>query len=166
MAERPPATLNEIADRHHLGTESKGVYLSPTMAWIIVRMEDLSDCMAPVILDRIATLVFSDRGPRDYPEGALATSFLRLVDKAIISHELARREFDASNESRSFATLLRGQGHLETCIGSAHRALLFAERLRARGLVREDGRPLIPRASDYQCFQLTPANESETCETR
>ncbi|MFN2399320.1 MAG: hypothetical protein ABR543_11860 [Gemmatimonadaceae bacterium] len=123
-----------------------------TEARLVVRMEDLSDCASQVSLDRMMALVFSDRGPRSYPEGPLATSFLRLVDKAIIGHELARREFTAWNERRSFAALLRGQGHLETCVSSMHRALTFAERLRSRGLVTEDSQPLIPRARDLPVF--------------
>lgn len=121
-------------------------------ARLTVRMEDLSDCARPSSLDRMVALVFSDRGPRNDPESTLATSFLRLVDKAIISHELARSDFVVWNEQRSFGAFLRGQGHLETCVGSAHRALTFAEQLRSCRLVTEDGHPLIPRARDLTVF--------------
>lgn len=110
-----------------------------------VSMEDLSDCAIPVSVDRMMSLVFSDRGPRSSPEGPLATSLVRLVDMAIISHELARGAFVAWNEEMSPVAFLRGQGHLEACVGSAHRALNFAEKLKSRGLVTADG-PLIPRA--------------------
>ena len=113
-------------------------------------LQDLTDLDDKLVINRALGLVLSGTGPRTQPSAAFANSFVRLTDRSILEHELAREELTSFIDYRSIQSFFRAQGHLETCIESMHRALNFAEALRRIGLKLPDGTALISRAKDSE----------------
>ncbi|HEX9003361.1 MAG TPA: hypothetical protein VGB07_25865 [Blastocatellia bacterium] len=128
------------------------------MAITKVIMENLSDLDQKLILNRMLNFVFGRVGIQTRPAAQLANNFVRLVDRAILEHELAHAEFKLYVERRGLERFIRGQGHLETCIQSFHRSLNYVDALRGLGLRLADGTPLIPRAKDVEVLSTPVRN--------
>jgi hypothetical protein len=113
-------------------------------------LEKLSDLDSKLLINFALGSVFSGIGPRSSPARQLTSNLVRLTDKVVFEHEAARAELQRYLNRRSLSSFFRGQGHLETCVQSLHRALNFAEALRRRGLQMTTGEPVIPRCRDVE----------------
>ncbi len=118
-------------------------------------LQDLADLDDKLVINRALGLVLSGTGPKKQPSAAFANNFVRLTDRSILEHDLARNELTRFISRRSIQSFFRAQGHLETCIETLHRALNFAEALKRIGLKLPDGTPLIPRAKDSEILSAS-----------
>lgn len=72
-------------------------------------------------------------------ERVLAISYIRLVAKAVHDFELAGSANDAAREPLSdFLSAIQVTDHLENCIVTLHRTLLFLNTLKDRGILTAD----------------------------
>lgn len=110
-----------------------------------VNITDLADLDSKLTVNRSFNFAFGLRGPKKRPTAQLANSLVRLTDKTIHEHQLARKELTDFVKRRNIISFFRAQGHLENCILSLSRALNFTNAVKKAGLRLPNGSPLIPR---------------------
>jgi len=82
-------------------------------------------------------------------ERVLAISYIRLVAKAVHDFELAGSANDAAKEPLSdFLSAIQVTDHLENCIVTLHRILLFLNALKERGILTADGGQILLKPRD------------------
>lgn len=91
-------------------------------------------------------------GPHD-PEGQLIVDGLvRLVDKAALEYMAARNELLEFAVAGYLDRYHRAQDHFESFVQCLHRAMIYLDRLRARGYRTVDGGPLVSRPRDLEAL--------------
>lgn len=95
---------------------------------------DLSGLNDKLTLGLILNAFFRSAGPRDPNTRALWMNYIRLVDQMIreynSAHDSLQEYVDTPNNVMS--PLFQCIGHMENCINSMRRAILFARRMRKR----------------------------------
>lgn len=95
-------------------------------------MPDLSAFNRKLILGVTLNVFFRRGGPRDYHAQALWKNYIRLADQLVWEYTSARealQEF-VDTPPNTLSPLFRCIAHMETCINTMRRAILYARRMR------------------------------------
>ena len=89
--------------------------------------------------NHLARLILLKEGPKTRRSFNLTISFLRLADFSALEYLRARSALSSFSTERAVNRFFEGICHLENCIVSMHRALLFIQQIRRLGLLTHDG---------------------------
>jgi hypothetical protein len=86
-------------------------------------------------------------GPPTARGKQIADGYVRLVEKAVIEYQQSREKLVLFivNRAHEFDNYCRAQDHIESCIQSLHRAILYLDKLRGLGFRQADGSPFVPK---------------------
>jgi len=101
----------------------------------------------------LARLVLLKEGPKKTGSFNLTISFLRLSDFAIVEYLRARAALTSFSTQRAVNRFFEGVCHLENCIVSIHRSLLFMQQIRRLGLLTHDGVPIVIRVKEWRVLR-------------
>lgn len=101
----------------------------------------------------LARLVLLKEGPKQTGSFNLTISFLRLSDFAIVEYLRARAALTSFSTQRAVNRFFEGVCHLENCIVSIHRSLLFMQQIRRLGLLTHDGVPIVIRVKEWRVLR-------------
>jgi len=95
-------------------------------------MPDLSALDCKLILGLMLNTVFRRAGPVDRQARALWTNYVRLVDHLVWEYNIARQSLQEyiDTPNNTMSPLFRCIAHMESCINTMRRAILFARRMR------------------------------------
>src|SRR5687768_7735698 len=98
-------------------------------------MPALANIPSNQTLNMLLNLVFRGPAVTGHPDGAWWSNLVRLTDKTVREYEAARLELNSwtTAANNTWSPLFRGIDHLENCVTSAHRAVLFARQLDSAG---------------------------------
>jgi len=126
------------------------------MTYTACQMPRLDDQQAlPVFLSAIYSKLLRGRGPRDHKTAYYLTTFLRLLDKAILDYESARGEVTQDLvpfSPSAFAAIFRSSSHIESCIIVLARAIRFYELIR-----RNRNAPRVDRTLNERIAESSPS---------
>jgi hypothetical protein len=115
-----------------------------------LRMPSLSNLDTSLRGKRFLGRIMGVHGPPSTRGLQIAAGFVRLVEKTIIEYESTRRNLFSFFSDGLMGNYFRAQDHLETCLQSLHRAILYLIRLRRLGFRQADGKPFVPRPRDLE----------------
>src|SRR4030042_2479537 len=115
-----------------------------------VHMPSLSELETGLRGKRLLGRILGVHGPPSQRGLQIADGYVRLVEKTLIEYESARKAMISFMSNGNFDSYCRAQDHIETCLQSLHRAIIYLYRLRRMGLRRADGMPFVPRPRDLQ----------------
>ena len=101
----------------------------------------------------IARLVLLKQGPKRTGSFNVTISFLRLSDFAVGEYLRARSALISFAKQRAVNRFCDGVCHLENCIVSIHRSLLFVRQIRKLRLVTHDNNPIVIRSRNWKVIQ-------------
>jgi hypothetical protein len=100
--------------------------------------------------NHLARLILLKEGPKTRRTFNLTISFLRLADFSALEYLRARSALSSFATDRAVNRFFEGICHLENCIVSMHRALLFMQQIRRLGLLTHDGVPIVIRSKEWK----------------
>lgn len=118
------------------------------MAIKCIPSDDLAD-LEPNLLLKAGFRVLIGRY-KHRPASLLLRNALRLIDQSILEYKWALDDFRLFTKFGAVDGFFRGQGHLENCVNSTHRAITFLERLRRYKLETSDGVHIVPRSKNLE----------------
>jgi hypothetical protein len=101
----------------------------------------------------LARLILLKEGPKTRGTFNLTITFLRLADFSIIEYLRSRNALTSFSTKRAVNRFFEGICHLENCIVSMHRSLLFMQQIRRLGLVTHDGAPIVIRSKEWKVLR-------------
>lgn len=113
-------------------------------------MPSLAELEASLRGKRLLGRILGVHGPPSQRGLQIADGYVRLVEKTLIEYESARKEMISFMSDGKLDSYFRAQDHIETCLQSLHRAIIYLDRLRRMGLRRADGVPFVPKPRDLQ----------------
>jgi hypothetical protein len=102
---------------------------------------------------RLARLILLKQGPKTTGSFNLTITFLRLADFSTLEYLRSRATLRSFSKERFVNRFFEGICHLENCIVSMHRSLLFMQQIRRLGLVSHDGVPIVIRSRDWNILR-------------
>lgn len=115
------------------------------------QVPDLADLNRALLGKAVVRLLLGRLGSSGSPRKNLATSVLRLTDKAIHEYKLGRKSLVQYKSNRqNFLAFFRAQGHFENCLQSLHHCLRFVDALRRHGPRQPSGAQALPKANQVE----------------
>lgn len=103
---------------------------------------------------RMLGKILGVHGPPTPRGKQIADGYVRLVEKTITEYQASRERFVLfMGGDGAFDNYCRAQDHLESCVQSLHRAILYLERLRRLGIRQTDGSPFVPRPRELEVLR-------------
>jgi hypothetical protein len=101
----------------------------------------------------LARLILLKQGPKTTGSFNLTITFLRLADFSTLEYLRSRATLRSFSKERFVNRFFEGICHLENCIVSMHRSLLFMQQIRRLGLLTHDGIPIVIRSREWNVLR-------------